>query len=175
MEAVLIGERKKLVNLNFLNEVVDEAKGVIHGVENRINNTLNNILDDCFLGKTETVDYEEILSSQKEAYTSQSKYKKPSYRSRLEDICSGCSSKRISDVGEMLAGKYINAYSVKEKAPRRMWKWTDRIACIEDAFRNYSPNSEDSKYLSEMRSALKSNRYLRRKHRAIYDRLMTYF
>jgi hypothetical protein len=185
MEAVLVRRRKRFVNFDFLNDIVEEADSIIHGIEKKVNDTLNDILDDCFIGKTETVNYEDISSVYACAFTgAKNKNKqwsckkevhKNNYRRKLEEICSECKSKKINDVAEMLAGKYVYAYSIKEKTPRRMWKWTDRLSCIEEELRNCSPSINDSKYLLEMKSALESNNYLRRKHKDIYEKLISYF
>ncbi len=200
MEATVIGKRKKFLNMNFLNDIVEEANLIIHNFENKINDALNDVVDDCFLGKTYTINYEDVLfwnneniydkknkssvndaSSANNVVSVDAVLKRPvyannkctkySYRQKLEEICADCSSKKINEVVDMLAGKYIYAYSVKERAPRRMWMWADRLACIENEMSNNSFANEDSKYLSKMRDALKTNRYLRRKHNDIYDKL----
>jgi hypothetical protein len=81
------------------------------------------------------------------------------------------SDKIVNDVATVMAGKLCNSYGIKDRKPKRLWKWEDRIDYLRGYLKENKISDSEKEQINELRSALQKNRYLRSKRKDCYKRI----
>ncbi|MGV8162337.1 MAG: hypothetical protein ACP5N2_03340 [Candidatus Nanoarchaeia archaeon] len=147
------------------NEFLDLTKKFTQEIDFRVNTLVNDALDTFNYGKIENIDYEEIKSFSDESVREQKG------KCMFEEKYFS----NLPAVKDILSGKFCNLYSIKDKKPKRLWKWKDRLNYLEGFFNNYNKNENEKEIFEELRTKIGSNYYLKKNHKDIYEKLSMYF
>lgn len=146
-----------------INSFTNKARNLSASMDCFVNDTINNTLDYVFYGATEEVDYEEAKDDVKKNEVKQIT------SSLVED------KEGVDTMSQILSGKFINSYSLKDKKPRKLWKWADRMKYLEGVFREKKFFQYDEVLRMNVQHLINKNSYLKRKHKDIYDKINSYF
>jgi len=100
----------------------------------------------------------------------ESKILKITYTDSIRDFTNN-SSEKINELAMVISGKMYNSQRIKDKKPRRLWRWVDRIEYVRGIILDGDFSSVDLKNIEELRTVLQKNTYLKRKKRNYLDRL----
>ncbi|MGV8168800.1 MAG: hypothetical protein ACP5N3_01975 [Candidatus Nanoarchaeia archaeon] len=145
-----------------INCLANSVKTYSAAVDYFFNDSVNNALDYFSFGKTDEVFFEEIIEEKEQDEPEK-------HRSEFDD-----EDKKVKDINKILEGKFINSYSLRDKKPRRLWKWEDRLEYVEGVLAEADSEKQKMNF-EEMYLKIKNNYYLKIRHRDIYEKLSSYF
>jgi hypothetical protein len=81
------------------------------------------------------------------------------------------SDSAISHAATVLSGKLCNSYGVRDRKPKRLWKWRDRLEYLQGIADESNFSEQNKEQIKELKFALQKNNYLKTKRKDIYEKI----
>lgn len=99
---------------------------------------------------------------------------KNNYTSSINSFIS-LSNGKINSLAIVIAGKLCNSYGIKDKKPKRLWKWKDRIEYLKGYLNDNQISLDERENLGNLRNLIYKNKYLRYKRKDYFSYLDSCF
>jgi hypothetical protein len=100
----------------------------------------------------------------------ETRMQKYNYTSLINDVMSK-SGAVICNIAQVMMGKLCNSYGVKDRQPKRLWKWEDRIDYLQGYLKENKLTNAEQIQIRELRTALQKNYYLKSKRKEYYKKI----